>query len=202
MSIGKSSIPELDQTLIKLELIILVLYLLAQVLIRISNLNRCHLIHLEQVRDMVGLDQVIQMLEKFIHLMILVKEALGAVEDQYQLRWVQNHNSHLTCRTAFITKAGKQSLESVKVWERLLALQDHQPVTTKILTMLEDLWEQLTWEEHQITPRLCPCSQCLQSSLHKIHTLINHRLAIIAPAIKAFSLQRSNQLRAHGVPKQ
>lgn len=56
MSIGKSSIPELDQTLIKLELIILVLYLLAQVLIRIINLNRCHLIHLEQVRDMVGLD--------------------------------------------------------------------------------------------------------------------------------------------------
>ena len=56
MSIEKSSIPELDQMLIKLELIILVLYLLAQVLTLISILNRCHLIHLEQARDMVGLD--------------------------------------------------------------------------------------------------------------------------------------------------
>ncbi len=56
MSIGKSFIPELDQTLIKLELIILVLYLLAQVLSLISILNRCHLTHLEQAREMVGLD--------------------------------------------------------------------------------------------------------------------------------------------------
>lgn len=112
MSIVKSSIRELDQMLIKLELLILVLHLLVQVLTR-GNLY--HLIHLQQARDMVVLDWVTRMLEKLIHLMTLGKQALmvehraalGVVEDQYQPRWAQNHFTHLSRKTAFIIRAGR-----------------------------------------------------------------------------------------------
>ena len=106
-SIGKSFIRGLVQLLSKLGLIILVLHLQGQVLTRISNLNLCHLTHLEQARDMMDLDLEIQTLEKRIHLIILGRKALGVGEDQYQLLWAQNHNTRLRCKTAFITKAGR-----------------------------------------------------------------------------------------------
>lgn len=67
--------------------------------------------------------------------------------------------------------------------------------------MQEDQWDKLTWGDLPITRHLCLCSQCLPNSLRKIHTQINHLIAIRAPAIKVSSLQRSNQLQAHGVPK-
>lgn len=106
-SIGKSSIRGLVQMLSKLGLIILVLHLQGQVLTRISILSLCHLILLEQARDMMDLDWEVQTLEKRIHLMILRRKALGEGEDQYQLRWAPNHNNRLRCQTAFITKAGR-----------------------------------------------------------------------------------------------
>jgi uncharacterized protein YcbK (DUF882 family) len=67
--------------------------------------------------------------------------------------------------------------------------------------MQEDQWDKLTWGDLPITHHLCLCNQCLPNSLHKIHTPINHLTTIKAQAIKVSSLQRSNQLQAHGAPK-